>query len=186
MRDFEQEIREVKETKSSKKSFLRETVESILIAAILAVIIRFFIIEPFYIPSGSMEPTLQVNDRIVVSKVSYYFEDPERGDVVVFKYPKDTSRNFVKRLIGKPGETIELKGGNLYINGEFVPEGYLPVDLVYSDYGPVVVPPDNYFMLGDNRNNSEDSRFWGFMNKDLIIGKAIIIYWPIDRIGLIK
>ncbi|MCL0062707.1 signal peptidase I [Peptococcaceae bacterium] len=175
-----------KNIQSSKKSLIRETVESILIAAVLAMIIRLFVIEPFYIPSGSMEPTLMVNDRIIVSKISYYFEEPERGDVVVFKYPKDTSRNFVKRLIAKPGETVELKNSKLYINGKFLPESYLPADLIYPDYGPVTVPEDHYFMLGDNRNSSEDSRFWGFMHKDLIIGKAVIIYWPPNRIGLIE
>jgi signal peptidase I len=170
----------------TKTSALREIAESVVIAVVLAVIIRMFIIEPFYIPSGSMEPTLMINDRIIVSKVSYYLGDPEFGDIVVFKYPKDTSRNFVKRLIGEPGDTVELKDSKLYINGKVVPESFLPAGLRYENFGPIEVPNGQYFMLGDNRNNSEDSRYWGFLPEDLIVGKAVFIYWPVDRLSLAK
>jgi signal peptidase I len=169
-----------------KKSLFRELTESIVIAVLLALVIRLFILEPFYIPSGSMEPTLQEGDRIIVSKLNYHFQEPARGDVVVFKYPLDQERNFVKRLIAKEKETVALKSSRLYINGEPVPEDYLPAGLRFSDYGPKEVPQDSYLMLGDNRNNSEDSRVWGFLPRDLIIGKAILIYWPLERIRIIN
>ncbi|MTI79871.1 MAG: signal peptidase I [Firmicutes bacterium] len=172
------------ESKRNKKNPVREIIESIAIAVILAVVIRMFIVEPFYIPSGSMEPTLLINDRIIVSKLNYYFEEPDRGDIVVFKYPRDPSRNFVKRLIGEPGDVVELRNSNLYINGELVPEDYLPAGIRYGDYGPIKIPQDKYLMLGDNRNNSEDSRYWGLLPEDNIIGKAVLIYWPINRLGV--
>lgn len=170
--------------KERKRSLFGEAFESVAIAVILAVIIRLFILEPFYIPSGSMEPTLLVNDRIIVSKLNYHLQEPKRGDIVVFKYPLDTKRNFVKRLIAVGGETVALKDSRLYINGQMVPENYLPPGLRIPDYGPVTVPQGSYFMLGDNRNNSDDSRVWGFLPKNLIVGKALVLYWPPNRIGL--
>ncbi|HHU86985.1 MAG: signal peptidase I [Pelotomaculaceae bacterium] len=169
--------------KTGKRSFFGEIIESVAIAVILAVVIRLFILEPFYIPSGSMEPNLKENDRIIVSKLNYHFQEPERGDIVVFKYPRDPKRNFVKRLIASGGETVALKDSRLYINGEVVPENYLPGGLRFADFGPVKVPEGHYLMLGDNRNNSDDSRVWGFLSEDLIIGEAVVIYWPPDRIG---
>ena len=167
-------------------STLKEVLESIVIAVVLAIIIRMFIIEPYYIPTGSMEPTLMVNDRIIVSKVNYHFTEPKRGDIVVFKYPKDTTRSFVKRLIGLPGDVVEIKDSMLYVNGQATPEEYLPLGLEYADFGPVQVPENNYFMLGDNRDNSEDSRYWGFLPQDLMVGKAVFIYWPVERLSLAK
>lgn len=177
-----------KETQDAKpkKSAVREMLESIIIAVLLAAVIRLFILEPFYIPSGSMEPTLMINDRIIVSKVTYHLRDPQPGDIVVFKFPLDPSRNFVKRLIAKGGDTIEIKDSVLYINNKPVREDYLPAGLKFQDFGPKTVPQGQYFMMGDNRNNSDDSRVWGFLNKDLIVGKAEVIYWPLNRIGLAK
>lgn len=169
-----------------KGSFFREITESIVIAVLLAVVIRLFILEPFYIPSGSMEPTLQEGDRIIVSKLNYHFQEPEREDVVVFKYPRDQERNFVKRLIATGGETVALKDSRLYINGQTVPEDYLPAGLRFNDFGPREVPQGSYLMLGDNRNNSDDSRVWGFLPRNLMIGKAVLIYWPLDRIRIIN
>ena len=157
--------------------------ESLLVAVILALIIRFFIFQPFYIPSGSMEPTLLTGDRIIVSKFSYHFREPERGDVIVFKYPRDPKRAFVKRVVGLGGETVAVSGGQLYINGVLVPEEYVPEGMTYPDFGPVRVPEGKLFMLGDNRANSDDSRVWGFLDEDLIIGKAVAVYWPVSRIG---
>ncbi|MCD5407634.1 MAG: signal peptidase I [Desulfotomaculum sp.] len=187
MKEFDQETIETKEIEPKKKksSLIRETLESIVIAVILAIVIRMFIVEPFYIPSGSMEPTLLVNDRIIVSKISYHLGGPAHGDVVVFRYPDDTSRNFVKRLIAVPGDTVELRDSNLHINGNISPENYLFPTLQFADYGPTTVPDGYYFMLGDNRNSSEDSRSWGFMSEDLIIGKSVLIYWPLERFRLI-
>lgn len=175
------------EDPAKKNSFFMEILQSLLVAAVLAFIIHTFIMQNFRIPSGSMEPTLQIQDYIFASKITYRFNEPKRGDIVVFKYPRDTSRYFVKRLIAVGGETVALKGGKLYINGELVPEDYLPQGLSFDDdYGPVTVPEGNYFMLGDNRNNSSDSRDWGFVSRDLIVGKEIFIYWPPGRIGVAR
>ncbi|OAT79512.1 signal peptidase I [Desulfotomaculum copahuensis] len=171
---------------AGKKSALGELLESVIIAVVLAAVIRLFILAPFYIPSGSMEPTLLVNDRIIVSKLAYHLGEPHRGDIVVFKYPLDPSRDFVKRLIAVGGETVELRNSHLYINGREMPENYLPPGMTFANFGPKKVPKGSYFMLGDNRNNSDDSRVWGPLPRQDIIGKAIMIYWPLDRIGLLK
>lgn len=178
--------KEEQNTTKPQKSTLREMLESIVIAVLLAAVIRLFILEPFYIPSGSMEPNLMIDDRIIVSKVTYHFKEPQRGDIIVFKFPLDTSRNFVKRLIAKEGEIVEIKNSVLYINNQPVPEDYLPKGLGFQDYGPQKVPEGHYFMLGDNRNNSDDSRVWGYLAKELIVGKAEVIYWPLNRISLAK
>jgi len=168
-----------------QKSALLEIMESVAIAVLLAVLIRLFLFEPFIIPSESMYPTLQINDRIMVNKLSYHLGDPGRGDVIVFKYPMDPSRDFVKRLIAVGGETVEIRNSVLLINGRPVPEEYLPEGLEFGDFGPVEVPEGTYFMMGDNRNSSDDSRSWGMMPEENIIGKAVIIYWPLNRIGLL-
>lgn len=168
-----------------KKSGFIEILESVVIAVVLAALIRIFIFSPFYIPSGSMEPTLQVGDRIIVSKLNYHFTNPARGDVIVFRFPLDPDRDFVKRVIGLGGETVAFRDSQLYINGEPVSEDYLPEGLKFPDFGPVQVPEGNYFMMGDNRNNSDDSRRWGSLPEEYIIGKAIIIYWPPARLDLL-
>ncbi|WP_027363548.1 signal peptidase I [Desulfotruncus alcoholivorax] len=167
-----------------KKPAFMEIIESVAIAVLLAVIIRMFVFQPFVIPTGSMEPTIQIGDRIMVSKFAYHFGEPSRGDIVVFRPPFDPERIFVKRLIGVGGDTVEIRGSKLYINGKLIPEDYLPKGLRFQDFGPVQVPPGNYFMMGDNRNNSDDSRVWGNLPKKNIIGKAVIIYWPINHIRL--
>lgn len=171
---------------TAQKGFWSETLEALVLAVILAAVIRFFLFEPFYIPSGSMEPTLMPGDRIIVNKFIYLFKEPVRGDIMVFRYPKDPERDFIKRVIGVPGDTVEIRNSDLYINGKKVSEPYLPAGLKFQDFAPVTVPPGNFFMLGDNRNNSEDSRFWGMMPKANIRGKAILIYWPLNRLGLTK
>ena len=167
-----------------KKSAFMEIIESVAIAVFLAVIIRMFVFQPFVIPSGSMEPTIQIGDRVMVSKFAYRFGEPSRGDVVVFKPPFDPSRVFIKRLIGTGGNTLEIRDSKLYINGKVVPEKYLPQDMRFQDFGPVQVSAGSYFMMGDNRNNSDDSRVWGDLPKKNIIGKAVMIYWPINHIRL--
>ncbi|MBF7083599.1 signal peptidase I [Desulfallas sp. Bu1-1] len=171
--------------KRKNKPAVVEILESVAIAVLLAVLIRMFVFQPFVIPSGSMEPTLQVGDRIMVSKFTYHFTEPKRGDIIVFKFPLDPSRNFVKRAIGTGGETVSIRNSRLYINGRQVPEDYLPAGLRFADYGPVEVPPGSYFMMGDNRNNSDDSRVWGMLPGENIVGKAVLIYWPLNRIRLL-
>ncbi|WP_334110373.1 signal peptidase I [Thermodesulfitimonas autotrophica] len=168
-----------------ESGFLGDILESLIIAIVLAVVIRAFIFQPFYIPSGSMMPTLYRGDRIIVSKLSYRFHPPQRGDIVVFHYPRNPKKTYIKRLIGLGGETVALADGKLFINGQEVPEPYLPPGTYFADFGPVKVPEGCYFMLGDNRMNSEDSRVWGFLNRRLIIGKAVLVYWPPDHIKVI-
>jgi signal peptidase I len=187
-----------------KKSALREWIESIIIAFILAVIIRTFVIQAFKIPSGSMRPTLTEGDIILVNKFLYgakipftdlrlpKITDPHRGDCIVFIYPKNPKKDFIKRLVGLPGEVVEIRKGTIYINGK--PILKLPFSQVYyqnkGDLGQqgqaVKIPDDHYFVLGDNSVNSEDSRVWGFVPKNNILGKAILIYWPLARIRIIK
>ena len=164
-----------------KKSSLREMVEVIVTALVLAFLIKTFVVGNFWIPSESMVPTIEVNDKVIVTNFSYWFEGPKRGDVIVFRYPLDTKKDYIKRCIGLPGETVEFRDSKLYVNGQLVEEPYLPEGLVFEDYGPIEVPEGQYFMCGDNRNHSSDSRVWGFVEKRLVIGKAQVIYWAFDR-----
>ncbi len=173
-----------------------ETGKTICLSVLLAVGIRVLVAEPRYIPSGSMLPTLQINDRLIIDKVSYRFSNPVRGDIVVFNPPdKIGSKDaYIKRLIGLPGDRVEVKdGGILYINGKSIVEKYVSERAKYvwtktessdSDFTPnQIVPKDHYLVLGDNRNNSLDSHYWGCVSKDHLIGKAVIRFWPIDRAG---
>ena len=167
------------------KGPVREIIESVAVAVVLALIIRVFLFQFFVIPSGSMEPTLTEGDMIAANKIIYRFSEPKRGDIIVFKYPLNPDRDFVKRLIGLPGEKVQIKNSTLYINGKLVTQPFLPKGLEYPDYGPITVQKDKYFMMGDNRNNSLDSRVWGEMPKENIIGKASLIYWPVKRIRIL-
>ncbi|QGP93055.1 Signal peptidase I S [Neomoorella glycerini] len=171
----------------SKGSAWWDLLQSLVIAAVLALIIRSFLFTPFYIPSPSMEPTLYPGDRIIVNRLAYRLGEPQRGDVVVFRYPLDPSRDYIKRVVAVGGDTVEARNNVLYINGQPQPmASYLPPGIVYSDFGPIKVPPNSYFMLGDNRNNSADSRVWGTLDRKLIIGKAVLVFWPLNHIGLIR
>jgi signal peptidase I len=172
-----------------RKSIYREYAEAIVIAVVLALIIRTFVVQAFKIPSGSMIPTLQIGDHILVNKFIYRFEKPERGDIIVFKYPKDPSRDFIKRLIGQPGDVLEIRDKRVYINGNPLTEPYtihesndvsLYIPPNRDNFGPLTIPPGYFFVMGDNRDCSLDSRFWGLLDKDLIKGKAFIIYWSWD------
>jgi signal peptidase I len=189
-----------------QKSVFREYVEAILIALMLALFIRTFILQAFKIPSGSMEPTLLIGDHILVSKFAYglhipneipfvnvklfsdivlFSETPERGDIIVFKYPKDESRDFIKRVIGLPGDKLQVKHQKVFINDKPYddlrayhretpgPDPLVPRD----DFGPVRVPEGHLFVMGDNRENSQDSRYWGFLDLKKVKGKALMIYW---------
>lgn len=153
----------------------------------LAFGIRSFVAEARYIPSGSMEPTLQINDRLIIDKISYDFTTPQRGHVIVFN-PTKTLRQqdfhdaFIKRVIGLPGETVEVKGGQVYVNGSPIKEKYIAAKPNYH-WGPIVVPANSYLVLGDNRNNSYDSHYWGFVPRHDIIGRAVFRFYPFNRIG---
>lgn len=172
---------------STEENPVVEIVKTLATAFILAIGIRTLVAEARYIPSSSMEPTLEINDRLIIEKISYRFKTPQRGDVVVFS-PTDTLKEqnfkdaFIKRVIGLPGETIEVKGGKVYVNGQPIREKYIEEAPEYS-YGPETVPEDQYLVLGDNRNNSYDSHYWGFVPRKNLIGRAIVRFWPFERLG---
>ncbi len=184
-----------------KKHIVREYLESIFVAIIMALIIKAFIVQAFKIPSGSMIPTLKIGDHILVNKFIYgtkipftdriifSLKKPERGDIIVFKFPEDEKKDFIKRLIGLPGDVIEIKNKRVYVNGSTLEESYAAHTdtIVYptgiqprDNFGPVVVPQDSYFVMGDNRDSSLDSRYWGFVKLNKIKGKAFVIYWSWD------
>jgi signal peptidase I len=190
-----------------KKSTLREYFESIVIAVILALFIRTFVVQAFKIPTGSMENNLLIGDHLLVNKFALGPTETalertllpihtiQRRDVLVFKYPEEPDRDFIKRVIGLPGETVEVREKKVYINGTALDEPYVhflqaagadselhevtSMD-VRERYGPVTVPPDQYFMMGYNRYNSADSRYWGFLRRDYIKGRALVIYWSYE------
>jgi signal peptidase I len=196
-----------------RKSIGREYFESLVIAVVLALFIRTFVVQAFKIPTGSMEQNLLIGDHLLVNKFVFGpaarslertvlpMKDIHRLDVVVFKFPEDPERDFIKRVIGLPGETVELKGKRVYINGRRLDEPYvyfledpppIPQEMGQSSqlqilsgdrrvqYGPVTVPAGHYFVMGDNRDNSADSRYWGFLPRENIKGKALVIYWSYD------
>jgi signal peptidase I len=193
-----------------KKSVAREYFESLVIAVVLALFIRTFVVQAFKIPTGSMEQNLLIGDHLLVNKFVFGptlgrlektllpMTDIRRLDVIVFKYPEDPERDFIKRVIGLPGDTIELRNKRVYVNGQRLDEPYvyyledpppLPEEMSLSNdlagvsndprvqYGPVTVPPGHYFAMGDNRDNSQDSRYWGFLPRENVKGKALVIYW---------
>jgi len=174
------------------KNIIREYAESLLIAFILAMIIRAFIVQAYKIPTGSMIPTLRVGDRILVSKFIYKFREPKRGEIIVFKYPEDPSKAFIKRLIGFEQEEVLIKNGRIFIDNNEVIDPKVAGRYYYNrgDYGeqekPYHIPANSFFALGDNSANSRDSRYWGPVPQKNLIGKAILIYWPISRIRLIE
>ncbi len=158
----------------------------VLIAFALAWLIKSFVVQPFFIPSASMEPTLIPRDHVLVNKFIYRFQEPNYGDIMVFAYPPDPTKDYIKRMIGKPGDKIRLEDGVLYRNGDKVEEGYRQRPLEMSDYpgdgGEALVPDGHYFMMGDNRANSADSRVWGYLPEANIVGKAFVVYFPFDRL----
>ena len=170
------------------QSLWRENVESLVWAVALALGIRTFIMAPFKIPSGSMHPTLIENDRILVNKFIYRFREPHRGDIVVFRYPDDPKRPFIKRLAAVGGDMVELRDGHIIVNGKpldgapiFSANHYYNQGTYGQEHQVIQVPPGNYYVLGDNSLSSHDSRFWGFVPKRLLTGRAMCIFWPIPR-----
>ena len=186
------------------KAVIRDWVESIVIAFLLAMVIRAFIVQAFKIPTGSMRPTLIEGDLILVNKFIYGAKvpftkwrlpkvtDPKRGDVIVFIYPEDKKKDFIKRLVGLPGDTVEIKKGTIYINNKPLLDQVFNQRYYYNhgDFAKkgekLVVPENNFFVLGDNSDSSKDSRYWGFVPRDNILGKAICIYFPPKRIRVVK
>jgi signal peptidase I len=188
-----------------KKSVVREYFESIVIAVILALFVRTWVVQAFKIPTGSMENNLLIGDHLLVNKFVFGptplaigrkvlpVRSIARGDIVVFKYPDEPDRDFIKRVIGLPGETIELKNKKVHVNGQPLDEPYVhfltPPSNEYQEvtsydlrerFGPVTVPADQYFVMGDNRDNSQDSRYWGFLPREYVKGKALMVYWSYE------
>ena len=195
------------------KSIIREYAEALVIAIILALTIRVFFVQAFKIPSGSMIPTLLIGDHILVSKLAYgfqlpkdcefqvsfppvtcysstmlaQFDNPQRGDIIVFRYPEDENKDFIKRVVGTPGDSIVIQNKKVIVNGEELADSAFTqrIDPGIIDgrinprdnFGPITVPPDSYFVMGDNRDQSLDSRFWGFVKMDKIKGRAFLVYW---------
>jgi signal peptidase I len=192
---------------ASRKSVVREYFESIVIAVILALFVRTFVVQAFKIPTGSMENNLLIGDHLLVNKLVFGpsasrierallpERDIRRGDIIVFKYPEDRERDFIKRVIGLPGETLEVKDKRVYINGKRIDEPYVHFleppqgAAAFSEvtsydlrerYGPITIPADKYFVMGDNRDNSQDSRYWGLLPRDDVKGRAVMIYWSYE------
>jgi signal peptidase I len=202
--------KEVISTKEKIKYFIKETIETVVIVLVLVIFIRAFIGEPRWIPSSSMEPTLQIKDNLIIEKVSRYFTKPNRGDILVFFPPQEklnsslwgtftravgffsTDEAYIKRVIGLPGDEIKVVPNvGVYINGKLLKEPYTKE--VFNGFcssnmycGPLKVPAGKYYMMGDNRNDSTDSRYWGFMPIDRVVGRACFRFWPITRVGLIQ
>lgn len=171
-----------------KKSFFREAIDfliPIVIAIVIAIVIKQFVLANAIVPTGSMLNTIQLEDRIIANRLAYNNDDPERFDIVLFYYPDDESQVYVKRVIGLPGETVQIVDGIVYVtkpDGETVEleDDFVTTEEPLGDFGPYVVPENSYFMLGDNRNHSKDSRYWvnPFVSKDKIIGKVLFKYYP--------
>ncbi len=166
-----------------RKNSTRDFIDSLVIAFVIAMVIRTFLISAYKIPSGSMLETLQIGDHLLVSKISYLIGDPHFGDVAVFEYPLEPDKDFIKRVIGEPGDRIKIADKVVYRNGEPLDEKYKRIvkpysmDYVSDNIPEFTVPEGQYLMLGDNRDESYDSRFWGFVSRDSFKGKALIIYW---------
>jgi signal peptidase I len=186
----------------NKKSSLRENVEAIAIAILLALFIRTFVVQAFKIPSGSMKETLQIGDHILVNKFIYGIKlpfvqktlipikQPRRDDIIVFRYPENPKVDFIKRVVGIEGDVVEVRNKKLYVNDALIDRDYAIhtdphiIPAVYNkrdNFGPVIVPKDSLFVMGDNRDNSKDSRFWGFVDLKAVKGKAFMIYWSWNK-----
>jgi signal peptidase I len=191
--------------RSALSSVVRELAVLVVTALVIAVVVKTFVAQAFYIPSGSMEPQLQINDRIVVSKISYRLHDPRRGDIVVFDAPGEdnddddsplptrilrtivqsvglappSTDEYIKRVVALPGERVEAHGGRVFVDGRELVEPYLPDGTATSDFTEVVVPPDTVFVLGDNRGNSADSRIFGAVPESTVVGRAFARVWPV-------
>ncbi|MGD1865656.1 MAG: signal peptidase I [Phormidesmis sp.] len=171
-------------------SLVVEALQTVGLSLVLAFGIRQFVAEARVVPTGSMQPTVEINDRLVIEKLSYRFQDPQRGDIIVFQAPQkaldaanSTTRDaYLKRVVGLPGETIEVRDGKVYVNDTALRENYIKAPPLYT-WGPNVVPEGHYLVLGDNRNGSSDGHVWGFLSEDTIIGKATARFWPPSRIG---
>lgn len=177
----------VRALRRKRETHLKEYVEAILVAIVIAVILRMFVVQAYRVSSGSMENTLSEGDFLFVSKFAYRFGEPQINDIIVFEFPMNPSKDYIKRIVALPGQTVEIRDKLLYVNDQLIPD---PPGAIHNDpnllpeiyssrdhFGPLQVPADQYFVLGDNRDDSQDSRFWGFLEKGHIKGKAVFIYF---------
>lgn len=173
----------ISEEKKSVGEEVKDWIVSIAAAVAVALLIRTFIVELYVVDGPSMRPTLQHDERLVVNKFIYYVREPQKGEVVIFRYPRDTSRDFIKRVIATAGDTIEIKNGLVYVNDQLLKEDYI-LEKTRTEYPKVTIPEGTIFVMGDNRNNSEDSRFpdVGYVPLNLVKGKAVLIFWPVDEL----
>jgi signal peptidase I len=163
--------------KSRTSSALRELAETILFTLLIYLLVRTFVLENYRVQGGSMNPTLESGQYLVVDKLSYRLHEPQRGDIIVLRDPHRPDRKLIKRIVGLPGEVVEVEGGQLRINGQSLEESYIGVTIRYTQV-PLPVPEEHYYVLGDNRNNSSDSHSWGTLARRDIVGKAWLSYWP--------
>lgn len=177
---------------SGWKKLVKENVRLVAIALVIAITVRLFIAEPRFIPSPSMVPTLAVGDRLLVEKVSYRLHPPQQGDIVVFEPPPQlqeygytASQAFIKRVIALPGQTVQVTQGSLYVDGQPLAENYILEAPAY-EMPPIEVPADSLFVMGDNRNDSNDSHVWGFLPAQNVIGRAVLRFWPLDKAGSVS
>jgi signal peptidase I len=180
------------ETKEQTKEFkpvleLRSWFRDIFFAFAIAIFIVVFVVQPVKVEGTSMQPRLVDQERIFVNRFIYRFQNIRRGDVIVFWYPKDRSKSFIKRVLGIPGDEVEIRNGSVYVNGARISEPYLKREFQdYKSFGKAIVPAGQYFVLGDHRNSSNDSRSWGFVAQNLIYGKAVFSYWPFSHVGVVE
>ena len=171
----------------------KEWAQSIVVALLLTLVIRTFVIQAFKIPSGSMRPTLMEGDKLFVNKYTYRFHAPKRGDIVVFKYPEDPKKDFIKRLVALENETVEIRDGKISVDGQVLDDPETFGKFYYYNHDPfggpnekIKVPENAYYVLGDNSANSTDSRFWGFVPNANLVGKAVFRWWPLTKVGKLK
>lgn len=191
---MEEEIKKTKTLKvaASAGLFLLEIIKLAILAGLMILFIRHFLFKPFYVNGASMEPNFEDKDYLIIDELSYRFREPRRGEVVVFRYPDDEKEYFIKRIIGLPGERVKVSEGRVtiynleYPEGMVIQEDYLPDGLLTQGNRTIYLGDDEYFVLGDNRNNSYDSRKFGAIDKDVIVGRTVFLGWPIDRLQVIK
>jgi signal peptidase I len=172
-----------KDVKKGKKSMIRELLETVISAGVIAFIIITFIGQVTVVRGASMEPTLHNNERLIADKISYRFESPKRSEIIIFKPPLEIKRNYIKSIIGIPGDKIEIIKGEIYLNDNKLEDNYVKYKS-YEDVSAILVPDDSFFVLGDNRSNSSDSRYWGFVPRKNVVGKAWVVFWPLNKIRL--
>lgn len=183
---FSEEKTTAKNSDPTVLSFLKEVPVLIVTAVLVAWVVKSFIVQPFIIPSSSMEPTLYPGDRVLVNKFVYRIQPVRPGDVVVLVPPFDTKKDFIKRVVAVGGQTLEVKNGEVFVDGKALDEPHKIPLADSSNFGPLIIPKDNVFLMGDNRPNSYDSRFFGPLNKNTLIGKALVIYWPPNRLQVLR